>query len=194
MNLGSQIKRYRNELHLSQEELAEKIFVSRQSVSNWENDKTYPDIKSLLLLSELFSVSLDTLIKGDLEIMKKEIDAQELAVFQKDSIVFSILFAVMVIAAAPLILLLEWLGIALFAILFGITMYYALRVEKHKKKYDIQTYREITAFMEGKTLDELEKAREAGKRPYQKVLLVIASAVLGLIVGMIAYTVYSVFL
>lgn len=194
MNLGSQIKRYRNELHLSQEELAEKIFVSRQSVSNWENDKTYPDIKSLLLLSELFSVSLDTLIKGDLEIMKKEIDAQELAVFQKDSIVFSILFAVMVIATAPLILLLEWLGIALFAILFGITMYYALRVEKHKKKYDIQTYREITAFMEGKTLDELEKAREAGKRPYQKVLLVIASAVLGLIVGMIACTVYSVFL
>ena len=194
MNLGSQIKRYRNELHLSQEELAEKIFVSRQSVSNWENDKTYPDIKSLLLLSELFSVSLDTLIKGDLEIMKKEIDAQELAVFQKDSIIFSILFAVMVIATAPLILLLEWLGIVLFAILFGITMYYALRVEKHKKKYDIQTYREITAFMEGKTLDELEKAREAGKRPYQKVLLVIASAVLGLIVGMIAYTVYSVFL
>lgn len=194
MNLGSQIKRYRNELHLSQEELAEKIFVSRQSVSNWENDKTYPDIKTLLLLSELFSVSLDTLIKGDLEIMKKEIDAQELAVFQKDSIVFSILFAVMVIAAAPLILLLEWLGIALFAILFGITMYYALRVEKHKKKYDIQTYREITAFMEGKTLDELEKARESGKRPYQKVLLVIASAVLGLIVGMIVWTVYSVFL
>jgi len=194
MNLGSQIKRYRNELHLSQEELAEKIFVSRQSVSNWENDKTYPDIKSLLLLSELFSVSLDTLIKGDLEIMKKEIDAQELAVFQKDSIVFSILFAVMVIAAAPLILLLEWLGIALFAILFGITMYYALRVEKHMKKYDIQTYREITAFMEGKTLDELEKARESGKRPYQKVLLVIASAVLGLIVGMIACTVYFVFL
>lgn len=190
MNLGSQIKRYRNELHLSQEELAEKIFVSRQSVSNWENDKTYPDIKSLLLLSELFSVSLDTLIKGDLEIMKKEINAQELAVFQKDSTVFSILFAIMVIAAAPLILLLEWLGITLFAILFGITMYYALRVEKYKKKYDIQTYREITAFMEGKTLDELEKARESGKRPYQKVLLVLASAVLGLI----ACAIYSAFL
>ncbi len=194
MNLGSQIKRYRNELHLSQEELAEKIFVSRQSVSNWENDKTYPDIKSLLLLSELFSVSLDTLIKGDLEIMKKEIDAQELAVFQKDSTVFSILFAIMVIAVAPLILLLEWIGIALFAVLFGITLYYALRVEKHKKKYDIQTYREITAFMEGKTLDELEKARESGKRPYQKVLLALASTVLGLIVGLIACAVYSAFL
>ncbi len=55
----------------------EKVFVSRQSVSNWENDKTYPDIKSLLLLSEVFQVSLDQLVKGDLEIMKKEINTQE---------------------------------------------------------------------------------------------------------------------
>ena len=52
MNLGTQIKKYRGALALSQEELAEKIFVSRQSVSNWENNKTYPDIKSLLMLSE----------------------------------------------------------------------------------------------------------------------------------------------
>ena len=59
MNLGSQIKKYRSELSMSQDELAEKLFVSRQSVSNWENDKTYPDIKSLLLLSEVFQVSLD---------------------------------------------------------------------------------------------------------------------------------------
>ena len=56
MNLGSQIKKYRSELSISQDELAEKLFVSRQSVSNWENDKTYPDIKSLLLLSEVFQV------------------------------------------------------------------------------------------------------------------------------------------
>ena len=74
MNLGSQIKKYRSELSMSQDELAEKVFVSRQSISNWENDKTYPDIKSLLLLSEVFQVSLDQLIKGDLEIMKKEIE------------------------------------------------------------------------------------------------------------------------
>lgn len=59
MNLGTQIRKYRTELSLSQDELAEKLFVSRQSISNWENDKTYLDIKSLLLLSEVFSVSLD---------------------------------------------------------------------------------------------------------------------------------------
>lgn len=51
MELGNQIRKYRAERGLSQEELAEKVFVSRQTVSNWENDKNYPDIHSLLLLS-----------------------------------------------------------------------------------------------------------------------------------------------
>ena len=66
-------------------------------------------------------------------------------------------------------------------------LYFAVRVEKHKKKHDIQTYKEISAFMEGKSLDEIEKARESGKRPYQKVLLAIGSAVLALVVcGIVA--------
>jgi len=74
----------------------------------------------------------------------------------------------------------------LYLIICAVGLYFALRVEKHKKKYDIQTYKEISAFMEGKSLDEIEKARESGKRPYQKVLLVISSAVIALAVcGMI---------
>ena len=67
MELGRQIRKYRTEANLSQEELAEKVFVSRQTISNWENDKSYPDIKSLVLMSEIFEVSIDNLIKGDLE-------------------------------------------------------------------------------------------------------------------------------
>ncbi|MDU2198472.1 MAG: helix-turn-helix transcriptional regulator, partial [Peptostreptococcaceae bacterium] len=66
MEIGKQIKKYRTEMKFSQEELSEKIFVSRQTISNWENNKNYPDVKSLLLLSSLFNVSLDILIKGDL--------------------------------------------------------------------------------------------------------------------------------
>ncbi|MDO4465354.1 MAG: helix-turn-helix transcriptional regulator, partial [Bacillota bacterium] len=64
MELGKQIKKYRQEAQLSQEELAERIYVSRQTISNWENDKSYPDVNSLVLLSETFQVSLDKLIKG----------------------------------------------------------------------------------------------------------------------------------
>jgi acyl carrier protein len=79
MELSIQIKKYRTELHLSQEELAEKVYVTRQTISNWENEKSYPDIHSLLLLSSLFNVSLDQLIKGDIEKMK-EIIAEQLSV------------------------------------------------------------------------------------------------------------------
>ena len=81
MELGRQIKKYRGELNLSQEELADKIFVSRQTVSNWENDKNYPDIKSLILMSEVFGVSLDILVKGDIETMKKMINETEVKKF-----------------------------------------------------------------------------------------------------------------
>ena len=48
MELSIQIKKYRTELHLSQEELAEKVYVTRKTISNWENEKSYPDIHSLL--------------------------------------------------------------------------------------------------------------------------------------------------
>ena len=59
MNLSKQIKKHRERLSLSQEGLAEKLYVSRQTISNWENEKSYPDVHNLLLLSVLFDVSLD---------------------------------------------------------------------------------------------------------------------------------------
>lgn len=187
MELGAQIRKMRNELALSQEELAEKVFVSRQSVSNWENGKTYPDIKSLLLLGEVFGVSLDKLVKGDIERMKQEIDSQELAKFQRDSNIFTGLFLAVLVTPIPLTKWLGWLGGAVWLVILAVGCCYALRVEKHKKKYNIQTYKEILAFTEGKPLDEIEKAREEGKRPYQKAVLVTASALIGLAVTVLMF-------
>ena len=189
MELSRQIKKYRTQADLSQEELAEKIFVSRQTISNWENDKNYPDIKSLVLMSEVFQVSLDNLIKGDLEKMKKEIDAQEFEKFQKDGNVFAVLFIILLIVPVPLVILWKWGGLAVYLALFGITMIYAVRIEKYKKKYDIQTYKEIVAFTDGKSLDEIEKTREEAKRPYQKVLLAAGA---GLLVVVIAFIMAAV--
>ena len=77
MELGNQIKKYRSELQISQEQLANRIYVSRQTISNWENEKSYPDVNSLILLSEVFQTSIDKLIKGDIEIMKEKINEQE---------------------------------------------------------------------------------------------------------------------
>lgn len=193
MEIGKQIKKYRTEANLSQEELADKIFVSRQTISNWENDKNYPDIKSLVLMSDVFRVSLDNLIKGDLERMKKEIDTQEYAKFQKDSTIFTILFIALLIVPVPFVMLWKWFGMALYLCLFGIGRYFAVRIEKYKKKYDIQTYKEIVAFIDGKSLDEIEKAREKGKRPYQKAFLAAGSAVLVVIIAFIMTAVMRFF-
>ena len=72
MELGNQIKKYRSELQISQEQLADRIYVSRQTISNWENEKSYPDVNSLILLSEVFQTSIDKLIKGDIEIIERK--------------------------------------------------------------------------------------------------------------------------
>lgn len=178
MNLSTQIKKYRNAFGFSQDELAEKIFVTRQSISNWENNKTYPDLKSLLMLSELFGVSVDELIKGDVHTMKKEISEQEHMEFQKDGTVFAILMTMMLVLAIPLSKLLGWIGWGIWAVISAVTLYYGIRVEKYKKKHNIQTYKEILAFTEGKSLSEIEQAKEEGKRPYQKILLVVGFALL----------------
>ena len=182
MELGTQIRKYRNERTLSQEALAEKVYVSRQTVSNWENDKSYPDVKSLMLLSEVFEVSLDQLIKGDVEIMKEQIDQTDQKRFGRLSNIFTILFLAVLITPVPLVHFLSYAGLAIWIVILGAGSYAAMLVEREKKRLDIQTYQEIIAFTEGKALSEIEKAREEGKRPYQKVLLVIASGVLGLVV------------
>ena len=176
MELGERLKSHRQKAQLSQEELANRIYVSRQTISNWENDKTYPDVNSLVLLSEVFQISLDTLIKGDVDVMKDAIQKEEIHKMKRYGTIYTVLLIAVAVLAVPLFM---WLGTWAFfpwGILFAVAMYYAFQVEKVKKDNDVQTYKEIVAFSEGKRLDEIQKQREIGKRPYQKILLVIGSA------------------
>lgn len=182
MEVQNQIKKYRLASNLSQEDLAEKVFVTRQTISNWETGKNYPDLNSLVRLSTLFGVSLDILVKGDLQEMKAQIQTEDIRKFNRDGAIFTGLMLAMILSAAPLLVYLGYIGIAIWVVLTSMTLYYAIRVERQKKRYDIQTYKEIVAFTEGKRLDEIEKAREFGKRPYQKLLLSIASALIALVV------------
>ena len=84
MEIGTQIKQRRAAAGLSQEELADRIFVTRQTLSNWENDKTYPDINSLLRLAELFRVSLDELVKGDIQTMEEVIKKEDINAYRAE--------------------------------------------------------------------------------------------------------------
>ena len=65
MELNTKLKEARSHAGLTQEEVAEAIQVSRQTISNWETGKFYPDILSVIKLSDLYAISLDELLKGD---------------------------------------------------------------------------------------------------------------------------------
>ena len=173
MELGKQLVHYRKKMNLSQEELAEKIYVTRQSISNWENDKTYPDIHSLLLLSHIFQVTLDTLVEGDLETMKMIVQKKDLEQVDKDTKWILWGMVLTSISAYPLFYYLGWWGVPVFLLEWTITMRFALRIEKFNKVNDVQTYRQIVAITNGETLDTIQRAEESGKYPYQKVLLVL---------------------
>lgn len=193
MELGKQIKKYRTERSFSQDVLAEKIYVSRQTISNWENDKSYPDVKSLVLLSEVFDVSLDQLIKGDVENMKEQINREDQKRFEDLSRIFTVMLLATLITPIPLAHFLSYVGIGIWIAVFAVGMYVGILVEKEKKKFDVQTYKEIIAFSEGKSLNEIEKAKEEGKRPYQKILLVVAAGVIALVVSMLIGWAFGIF-
>jgi len=194
MELGKQIKKYRQEAGLSQEELANRIYVSRQTISNWENDKSYPDVNSLVLLSEIFQISLDKLIKGDIDIMKEVINKEEVTKLNRYATIYTVLLVATIVSAVPFAM---WLGVwALlpWGILFATALYFALKIEKIKKDNNVQTYKEIVAFSEGKRLDEIQKQREIGKRPYQKILMVICSAAISAVACLLIGLLMHVFL
>ncbi|WP_434509854.1 helix-turn-helix domain-containing protein [Desulfitobacterium sp. AusDCA] len=65
MDLGNRIKTEREKLNISQDDLAQKMDISRQAISKWETGSSYPDIEKILRLSEIFNLSLDELVKGD---------------------------------------------------------------------------------------------------------------------------------
>lgn len=96
--------------------------------------------------------------------------------------IYTIMLIVTVVSAVPLFM---WLGVWAFipwGIIWALSMYFAVQVEKVKKDNDVQTYKEIVAFSEGKLLDDIQKQREIGKRPYQKIFLVIGSALVTFVV------------
>lgn len=68
--MGNEILNIRKERNLTQEEFGQLFHVTRQTVSNWENEKSYPDLRTLVEISNQFEISLDKLIKEDVEMIK----------------------------------------------------------------------------------------------------------------------------
>ena len=178
MEIGTQIKKFRTDSGLSQDELAERIYVSRQTVSNWETGKSYPDVNSLVLMSETFGVTVDALLKDDVQVMREAIEKGDSKSFLALNRTLNVLFVLMILTPIPLARFLRFPGLAIWLCIAAVTLYVAIVAERKKKELNIQTYKEIMSFLEGKSLNKTESAVEAGKRPYQKVLLTIVIALL----------------
>ena len=185
MNVGARIKKHRDKQNISQDELALKIFVSRQTISNWETSKSYPDIKSLIMLSNIFHVTLDDFIKGDIEEMKKIVSKEKIEMFNIMSYIFLAEMLILMFSAYPLFKIDGYIGTIIWALFFVITIVTATIIEKFKKNNDIQTYKEIIAFMENKSLSYDEVQQEIGKRNYQKILLAILTGLITFIIFII---------
>lgn len=71
MNFNEKLKEIRKSQSLTQEQFADKIFVSRNAVAKWESNRGYPDIQNLITISEVFGISLDDLMKNDKMLKKK---------------------------------------------------------------------------------------------------------------------------
>ncbi len=168
MNISSQIRNHRKRISLSQEELAERIYVSRQTISNWETGRSYPDVHNLLLLSALYEISIDELIKGDVEIMKDKISSRELHNLTR----MMILFFVLMFITLPLVKNFSDYFFILTLVFGALMMFYAVKIERMKKDLDIKTYREIVDFMEGKPVERTisERKKKLWKENILKVV------------------------
>ena len=83
MEVGKVIKNARNNSGYTQEDAAEQLSVSRQTISNWENCRSLPDIVSVIKMSDLYNISLDELLKGDQKMMEKIENDMEMLEEQK---------------------------------------------------------------------------------------------------------------
>lgn len=202
MDISNQIKTRREAMGLSQEQLAEKLYVSRQTISNWERDKTYPDVQSLLMLSILFDTSIDTLVKGDVTVMEEAVERdrkrmgaqmQWLAV-----LMLGLLALTLVLMLTPAFGWMEGIwgtemsyAIAVLPAVAGLVV--AAVIDNIKRKNDLVTYKEILAFMNGEA--DIERNPHALPRrgwaarhrlAYDMLMFLVAAAIGGAI-GYVAW-------
>lgn len=103
--IGEQIKELRNKHHLTQSELGEQLHISRSTIANWESNQNYPDIQTIIELSNLFDISLDQLLKGDQQVVEKIADDTKIRKNQTKKIIVLYVLATMLLSVILLFLL-----------------------------------------------------------------------------------------
>ncbi|KKI63405.1 MULTISPECIES: helix-turn-helix domain-containing protein [Staphylococcus] len=152
MELSKQIQKYRKEQNLSQEDLAEKIHVTRHTISNWERNKNIPDLNSLILLSQIFNTSLDHLVKGDIKTMEHQLSNKH---FNNWTFVMGISSILTALSIGPALHFLGNYGYIIVVLLAILSGYSAIKVDKYKEQNRLFTYKQILDYMNGKTIKKI---------------------------------------
>lgn len=157
MKIGGRIRELRATRGMSQDDLAARVYVSRQTISSWENGKTYPDVQSLLLLSEIFGASVDSLIKGDVNAMNETIDRDAKTMKRLTYAMLAFLLLMIAALAWAVVQLVAWdwplpqtaPTFILAFVLWGIAMFAACWIECIKRDHNLVTYLEVLDFLRG---------------------------------------------
>lgn len=132
MKFNEVISNKRKELDMTQDQVAKMLHVSRQALSNWEKGKNYPDMDTLVQLSQIYDLSLDLLIKGDKAVLQKVQDDAEILRKQKRlrALDISLVTVIMLVVLVPVVASLfgnrHFLNSHLMAILMFILIMYIM--------------------------------------------------------------------
>lgn len=122
MEIGQKLRQARLDSGLTQEAVAERVGVSRQTVSNWENNRSYPDIASVITLSDLYSLTLDELLKGDVAMIRHLEESTDVVRSREKLSRLLVVLTYLIIWA--LSILVFWMGFKEEAMLYSIATFY----------------------------------------------------------------------
>lgn len=144
MNLPSRLKELRKNSKMTQEEVSEKIHVSRQTLSNWETGKNYPDFQSLLYLCEVYNITLYELVNEDIELIQKKVTKRKIyttaGLFLFSIILLFLSITIIINFNVFIALIISSLAIMLITVT-------SMTMERIKKEHKLNTYLKICQFI-----------------------------------------------
>lgn len=180
MDIGNQIRERRARLGLSQDELAQRLYVSRVTISHWETGKTLPDVQSMLLLANLFDTTIDELVRGDVDEMREMVKRNE----QRTKVFAVALATVEVIVITALVVTAvagrDYLEPVLRLLLAVLVLAFSIAVLVARRGAGAEDAKSAADLLGAATGDPVEAARESGASLGMRLVLQVFA---GLAVG-----------
>lgn len=181
MKIGQHIYQLRTTQNLTQEELASKVYVTRQTVSNWERGYSYPDLQSLMTISEYFNISVHELLKEDLPTIQRSLSMKAHQHFQQLSTEFTLLLIWFLISSIFSVYFFRENGLLLNLVISSLWLVYkSFQVERFKSDYQLRNYQDISDFLAGKITQPI-KAPSHSKTLLWRSVNFLLSMILGFV-------------